>query len=219
MNLDAPPGTKRPRKRGRQSKNGAKPQDEQSPRRGRPSKARTEGSDYELEPETPSIGTLPIPPHNSTPHYRQYVMRPSPLIQRHDDDEELMELQEVHDVCVGDPSVLGSDDAFESSDEATEDRSVWASSFEHRIFPPSPPQSLPETVMRPSYGHCTVGMTVEQLQEEVRELRRKAEQSSAMAARMADELSEAHAEIARLRVKNDFLERGISADLGQRYRR
>lgn len=216
MNLDAPPGTKRPRKRGRQNKSVAKAQEEQLPRRVRPSKIRSEGSDYEPELETPSTGTLPIPPPYTTPHYRQYVMRPSPLIQRHDDDEELMEVQEVHDVCVGDPSVLGSDDAFESSDEAAEERSAWTSSFEHRVFPPSPPRSLPETSMR--YSHCTVGMTVEQLQEEVRELRRKAELSSAMAARMADELSEAHAEIARLRVKNEFLERGISVDLGQRYR-
>ena len=67
-------------------------------------------------------------------------------------------------------------------------------------------------------GTYTVGMTIEQLEEEVRQHRRRAEISSAMAARMADELSEAHAEIARLRVKNDFLERGISADLGQKYR-
>lgn len=218
MNLDAPPGTKRPRKRGRQSKNASKAQEGQEARCGRPRKVGTEGSDYEPELETPSSGTLPIPSQYTTPQHRQYVIRPSPLIQCLEDDDELMEVQEVHDACVGGPSVLGSDDAFESSDEAIEERNGWVSSLEHRIFPPSSARSFTETSTGPSYSTYTVGMTIEQLEEEVRQHRRRAEISSAMAARMADELSEAHAEIARLRVKNDFLERGISADLGQKYR-
>lgn len=182
----------------------------QSSRRGRPKKTGSEDTYFEPDMDLPAIASLPASSRFSTSHpYRLHAAHPLPLVHLHDEDEDMSERQEVQDSLDG-PSAMTSDDAFESDEEVSGERGGWTSGIDLPTFPPSPPRSLTESNARPRTNASNRDdASVEHLREEVKELRKRVKLSSAMTARMAHELTEAHAEIARLRMKNELLERGI----------
>ncbi|KAI5121298.1 hypothetical protein M0805_003767 [Coniferiporia weirii] len=208
VNLDAPPGTKRPRKRGRQSKNiPASTCDPEPIRRGRPKKCPKEGFEYGSN----NLASASIYAGNhSSQQFRLHSVQHLSAVHNQDDDDEMYDTLDPQEPFRS----ITSDDAGDSDEEPPEDRPVWVPNLDHRPYPPSPRLLGDFNYIQ---GANEPTPSVERLREEIRELQRQVMVSSAVTERMANELSDAHAEIARLRLQNELIERGMGADTGQRY--
>ncbi|KAH8120063.1 hypothetical protein DFH11DRAFT_1739312 [Phellopilus nigrolimitatus] len=215
VNLDAPPGTKRPRKRGRQTKNTvAAPCDLQPTRRGRPKKCASDGFEYEPSLGIPPITTMSIPATTySSQQYRLHAVPHLPPVHGQDEDDEVFDALDSQEQFMDGRSLITSDDADETDDETPEEHASWAPNFDPRMYPPSPPRTFVDSNVTSGTGDFV--SDAGRLQEEVRELRRQAVLSSTLTARMASDLNNAHAEISRLRIRNELLERSMS-DVGHR---
>ncbi|KAF7971531.1 hypothetical protein HWV62_20938 [Athelia sp. TMB] len=179
VNLEAPPGTKRPRKRGRPSKDG---ENEASPappkKRGRPKKNVEAAPSY---PESPSIATL-HPPERSLSRCQVSSVRTS----REEDDEEMMTPEDSE----------GSEDEYESEDVMVppNHRSSMAGLNAFGMQPP-PPSSTRSTHMSSFNGY--ENPSLEALHSEITGLRRQASEAVSVSLRLSDQLADAQAETSR----------------------
>lgn len=239
MNLDAPPGTKRPRKRGRHNKSTvinipASPTSAESGnttgRKGRPKKNAPQ--DFEFEPTIgmPSTTALRVPPGDcaalpthtgnfttfrvssnevSSNQYRLHSVHdlPSPNFDQDDDDE----MFDAQDHCANGSSLMPSEDAGDSIDERSRVHAVYTYSGDPSTLPPP---SLSHMPVDPGLVSNYTGSSEDilRLQEEVKGLQRHSALLSAAKTRIADDLSDALAEIARLRARNELLEHRSGAN-------
>lgn len=207
MNLEAPPGTKRPRKRGRQSKanTAAAPDSLEVPRRNISSVFRHHQFGYENGYEAPPMGSLSsLPTPYTSSHRLRRIYEGHHLTHEYDDE---LDRFDPNESSLVDPTFI-SDDAYDSEDDTPEEQSTWVPSFSSATFPPSPSRTHTESSYSPGQlSTCVYDMSVDNLREEVRLLRRQAEGSSAVNSRMADDLAEARLEISRLRQRNELLEK------------
>lgn len=228
VNLNAPPGTKRPRKRGRYNKtastdkNGGSANSELSNTTDQGSKPRRKGQqESEFEPalgasptdasHLPSSNGYPYPSlHLHTAEYPAQQFRlhsvnnlPSPGFDR-DDDDSILDAQDQY----GDEnSPAYSDD--ESADEHAETRAVYSYPNDPRSLPPPSFSSVPAASrLGIVTGYNDSNNEIERLHKENEDLRRQMLLFSAAKLRMENELDEAHAEIARLRARTETVERG-----------
>lgn len=208
VNLDAPPGTKRPRKRGRPKKEG-EGGETQVRRRGRPKKCSREGYDYEPELDLPPIATLPVPAIGSPPQQSMAEPQKRARPSHEDDDEEVLEREGS---SLDGPSFQNSDDAYESDVDMAEDSGEWSPSLEQHTFPASPRMLDKSPCTSDPASKNKAESLIDRLQNEVRELRRQAAVASTVSARLSDELAYANSEITKLRSENELLERRLETE-------
>ncbi|OCB85639.1 WD40 repeat-like protein [Sanghuangporus baumii] len=232
VNLDAPPGTKRPRKRGRQNKS-ANPNQNSSlvagvgsstERRGRPKKYAPQ--DFEIEQiSKPSPSSLHVPssilagPQISSGNFAIYQLpvnrcssqqfrlhsvhdMPSPHVE-HDDDEKMFD---THDDYAEQDSPTLTDDADGSIDNRSEERAIYSYSGDPRTLPPPSLSSVPvDPTLITNYSEPI--QHISRLRDEIRELQGRVASLYTEKSKMERELGDARAEIARLRAENEALER------------
>ena len=112
----------------------------------------------------------------------------------------------------------GSDDACDSDEDAEHDSRIWTREIRTSPGPNSPLKNSVHLSRRISYvGHTGyLDAIVGQMRGEIKELKRQNSKANAVSARISDELAQAHAEIARLRAKNEFLERRLEFETSRR---
>lgn len=211
VNLDAPPGTKRPRKRGRVCDQVGPSQDGgESPLR----RARTKEPLHEwagenepnFDPVSP-VSTASMPPscYTSRQHRVHHAAHHSYTTgQSHEEGNETVD---ALDGSVDDRSLTNEDMA-----DSDDDMDGWDGHSSHPTYTTGPSHPHRDR----SFPPASSPLSTEQLQEHVRDLQRQLIGSTAVTERLANELSDAHAEIARLRLRNELLDRGISTGIGQR---
>lgn len=215
VNLEAPPGTKRPRKRGRGKKEDSAEEGEVSTKKarsalndtlndtldqgpgpssqiemGRAVSASNGHSAYGLGFNTPSSMSPPqhAPGNENRPQSRTWSST-SPRI-----------YHPVSPIIPG-PPIIGS-----LPMQPREDDEVRSNPFDPRSPSPFPSPLGPS----PSPTSCSTAQEIDRLLEENRELKKEAVSVFSRMARMASDLSDAHSEIARLRTRNESLERQLS---------
>ncbi|KAL5495129.1 hypothetical protein ACEPAI_591 [Sanghuangporus weigelae] len=233
VNLDAPPGTKRPRKRGRQNKSanpnhissfvaGVGPSTE---RRGRPKKYVPQDFEIEQISGHPSPSSFHVPssilavPQISSGNFAAYQLpvngcssqqfrlhsvhdMPSPHVD-HGDDEKMFD---THDDYTEQDSPTLTDDADGSIDNRSEERAVYTYSGDPRTLPPPSLSSVPvDPTLITNYNEPI--QHISRLGDEIRELQGRVTSLYTEKSKMERELDDARAEIARLRAKNEVLER------------
>lgn len=232
VNLDAPPGTKRPRKRGRQNK-GADSNQSGTPsatetiagRRGRPKKYPPHDFEFEGTSGLPStssghtssahsiaqttsggFATYHLPVNGcSSQQFRLHSIHdiPSTRLDDDDDDEKMID---IHDDYAEGRSQALSDDV----DDSTDDHSVGPSTIscfsgDPRTVPPPSFSSLPvDPTLIINYSGSE--QHISRLKDEVDELQGRITSLLTEKSRMERELSEARAEIARLRAGSEASE-------------
>ena len=197
VNLDAPPGTKRPRKRGRSKKDGDDA--ESSAKRCRSKEEMGEKGPIPSATgvEAGHIAVTSTP--NQPPAHRHESMDPScsppPLLAMIND-----RYRSQAQLAVWDPAPLRP---LPNGSFPKEEDELRPNPFNPRSPSPFPSPSGPS----PSATSCSTAQEFERLIEENRELKKEAVSVFNRLARMASDLSDAHAEIARLRARNETLER------------
>ncbi len=113
-----------------------------------------------------------------------------------------------------------SDGAPESDDDphalGFKHQGGWGSNNDRQTFPASP-QLRVDAMEQPTSSLGTpesAELRLKRLQDENHDLRRQTTISSTVSARMSNELAQAHAEISRLRQRNELLERKLATNLG-----
>lgn len=204
VNLDAPKGTKRPRKRGRAFDHGSAPQtiDERFvhlSEAGEPLQAWTPENDCNNDPASPTSTTSA--PATCYPHrYRLHRVHP-------------YSTERTYEEGYGSADVAfeGTHDQLLAEGESDDDGDAW-------MHPPESTESKSSTL---SHGATTHPSEVKQetilyFQEQIRNLQRQLQVSNSTTEKLAGELSDAHAEIARLRLRNELFDRGIGTGVNQR---
>ena len=211
VNLSAPPGTKRPRKRGKQNKNKDKSTPGGVKRRGRPKK-----SDTNIRAQSPTLPTPPPPPVS-----RCILAGPSQPVQSarstssYSPSPRLREAQFTdhtsHDVVAStfDHSPYYTSRAQMSDEyyDTEEDILYLNSPSTNSISPnPSSPRSLDTMLYSSASASTHSASLVTQLHEEIQELRRQASYASSESARISRELYETKTQLEQLRNRNEYLE-------------
>lgn len=177
VNLDAPPGTKRPRKRGRPAGKDGVDEPQPPPRkRGRPPKNAVPAP----HPESPSIATL-HPPDRSLRTCQVSSVRTN----AEDDEEEMMTPEDSE----------GSDCDDYESEAAVVPPNHSSSMAGLNSFNMQPPPSAPRHHMVgfSGYDHPSI----EALHNEITGLRRQASEAVSVSLRLSDQLADAQAETSR----------------------
>ncbi|KAL5534108.1 hypothetical protein ACEPAG_569 [Sanghuangporus baumii] len=230
VNLDAPPGTKRPRKRGRHNKS-ANPNQISSlvagagsstERRGRPKKYVPQDFEIEQISGRRSSSSLPVPssilavPQISSGNFATYQLPvngcSSQQFRLHsvhdmpsphvDDDDDDEKMFDIHDDYAEQDSPTLTDDADGSIDNRSEERAVYTFSGDPRTLPPPSLSSVPvDPTLIANYNEPIQHIC--RLRDEIRELQGRVTSLCAEKSKMERELGDARAEIARLRAKNE----------------
>lgn len=92
----------------------------------------------------------------------------------------------------------------------------WATNSDRQTFPESPQLRVDPTKMSMNslVSPESAELLLKRLQDEIHDLRRQTTISSTVSARMSNELAQAHGEIARLRQRNEVLERKLATSSG-----
>jgi len=185
VNLEAPPGTKRPRKRGRPAGKDA-PEDGLAPvrKRGRPRKS----ADVVVS-ELPAIATL-LPTDDRTRRTCQVSsMRTN---EGDDEDEEMLSPDDSE----------GTDEEYESEEDMVppNHRSSMAGLSAFGMHPPPPSTRLSRVTEFSDYDRPDrVEAISDRLQAELSMLRRQASEATSVSLRMSDQLAEAQSEASRVK--------------------
>ncbi|KAI0312988.1 hypothetical protein OF83DRAFT_1143441 [Amylostereum chailletii] len=203
VNLDAPPGTKRPRKRGRAQQ---RPPEQGVPgvkKRGRPRKVvPVEEMDVTHPDEHSPIATLPIPnPHpNRLNHCILSTVRSAshPYLYRDEDDDDGTSLDGAFDRV---PRLHRIQEEYESEDDMD-----LAPRYDTPIMHRSPvsgggssPRARPPSAHMGTYDDFPENNIIDQLRNEMAGLRQQSTDAIADKRRMGDALADAQSEAARAR--------------------
>lgn len=191
VNLEAPPGTKRPRKRGRPAGKDTSEENPPAPtrKRGRPRK-NPEAAPY---PESPSIATL----HPADRSLRTCQVS-SVRTNGEDEDEEMLTPEDSE----------GSEDEYESEEDMVPPNhsSSMAGLNAFGMHAPPPSTRLSRVTGFSEYDNPSL----EALHNEIAGLRRQASEAVSVSLRLSDQLSDAQAETSRckssLRTAENMLE-------------
>lgn len=213
VNLEAPPGTKRPRKRGRANKGDSSASNEVK-RRGRPKKLGHESFVHTL----PGLEYMPAGPPQSFRNVQYGPSHsPSPCLRMTtfvDESNETIPPAYDQSSFYTNAS-LTSDEANEYYD--SEDVAIAPSPSANSISPyPNSPKPKERSPFVSESAPERSGGLFEQLHMEVRELRRQTSLASVMSVRMSQELSAAKDEIEQLRNRNEHLEQRLEVELYRR---
>jgi hypothetical protein len=183
VNLEAPPGTKRPRKRGRPTGKDA-PEDGLAParKRGRPRKS----ADDAVFPEVPAIATL-LPTDDRTLRTCQVSSLRTNGDHGEDEDEEMLSPEDSE----------GTDEEYESEEDMVppNHRSSMAGLSAFGMHPPPPSTRLSRVTEFSDYDRSEA--ISDRLQIELSMLRRQASEATSVSLRMSDQLAEAQSEASR----------------------
>lgn len=202
VNLDAPPGTKRPRKRGRAAKEYAKDGSLAIKKRGRPRKS-TEEKTFS---EYPSIATL-VPVDRSRQTCQVSSVRTSGGQGEEDDDEML------------------SFDSGDETDEYESEEDMVPSHHRSSLAglnalgmqpPPSTRLSRVEGYLDYQQRNTGAQALVDRMQIEIDGLRRQTSESTSVCLRLSDQLAEAQAEVSRAKSALRSAESMLEEESGKR---
>ena len=186
VNLEAPPGTKRPRKRGRPAgKDGAEDGTAPVRKRGRPRKSVDDAAYAEL----PTIATL-IPTDDRALRTCQVSSVRSHDDQGEDEDEEMLSPEDSE----------GTDDEYESEEDMVppNHRSSMAGLSAFGMHPPPASTRLSRVTEFSDYDRSDRPEAIsDRLQIEMSMLRRQASEATSVSLRMSDQLAEAQSEASR----------------------
>lgn len=198
VNLHAPPGTKRPRKRGRAAKDYAKDGSLTVKKRGRPRKI-TEVSEY------PSIATL-VPVDRSRQTCQVSSMRTSGG-QGEDEDDEMLSFDS------------DETDEYESEEDMvpSHHRTSLAGLSALGMHPPPPSTRLSRVEGYMEYPRSNGAQAlVDRMQIEIDGLRRQTSESTSVCLRLSDQLAEAQAEVSRAKSALRSAESMLEEESGKR---
>jgi hypothetical protein len=187
VNLEAPPGTKRPRKRGRPA--GKDPEDGIAPvrKRGRPRKS----TDDAAFPEVPAIATL-LPTDRTLRTCQVSSVRTN---DDHNDD-----LEDEDEEMLSPEDSEGTDDEYESEEDMVppNHRSSMAGLSAFGMHPPPASTRLSRVTEFSDYDRSDRPEAIsDRLQVEMSMLRRQASEATSVSLRMSDQLAEAQSEASR----------------------
>jgi len=212
VNLQAPPGTKRPRKRGRpQREVNGDSESVPAKKRGRPRKVLE--TETHRQAELPRIATLLVPSaDHMSPILGISSVRPGDCRQSEDEDGDLAARSEL-----GAP--WGAEEDFESEEDGDRlprpatpayDRAITV----HRT--PSPSRSTLHHLQDDSISDAFPENIIDHLKVQMGKLRRQALESRSEAARMAKQLLESQAETARARSALSAAEEKLEVEIRKR---
>ncbi|TDL29578.1 hypothetical protein BD410DRAFT_833861 [Rickenella mellea] len=211
VNLQAPPGTKRPRKRGRPNKE--ETQAAQLKKRGRPRKNMSDAMDFEAELDHPPIATLPMQAAGSSSQAHRRSQRTALPSDSLGSDED-----EASDAEDGEGRRLaGSDEENYYSDDDLQDTQSEYTPNNNRYTLVPTSGTLSDKHKFPNHNHFGQSDSiVEGLRNEIRDLRRQTSIASSVSARMSDQLAEAQADVAKFRFEKEVLEKRLENERQRR---
>lgn len=201
VNLHAPPGTKRPRKRGRAAKEYAKDGSVAVKKRGRPRK----NAEEKAFSEYPSIATL-VPVDRSRQTCQVSSMRTNGG-QVEDEDDEMLSFDSEET------------DEYESEEDMvpSHHRTSLAGLSALGMHPPPPSTRLSRVEGYLDYPRTNGAQgLVDRMQIEIDGLRRQTSESTSVCLRLSDQLAEAQSEVSRAKSALKSAENMLEEESGKR---
>ena len=211
VNLQAPPGTKRPRKRGRPQQVNGDSESVPAKKRGRPRKVPE--TETHRQAELPRIATLPVPSvDHMSPALSISTLRPGGCRQSEDEDEDPAARSEI-----GAP--WGAEEDFESEDDGDLPPRPVTPAYDRAITvrrTPSPSRGTLRHLQDDPVSDAFPENIIDHLKVQMGKLRRQTSESRSEAARMTQQLLESQAETARARSALSAIEERLEVEIRKR---